>query len=51
MWIQTTVEITRERAEKMAMDKWSRENNIFTSSSNEEIEEYIEEQFYNYNIR
>ena len=55
MWIQTTHDITREEAERKWIHKKMIEakemaNYAVTLHSNRELEEEIEEEFYNYNI-
>ncbi len=51
MWIQSTVEITREDAINKALKIYAENNRFyFEALSNSYIENYIEEDFYNYKI-
>ena len=56
MGIQSTIELNREEAEKMAIAKMQQEKTdiyafVVKTMTNEQIEDFLEEDFYNYFIR
>lgn len=51
MWIQSTIDISREDAIEKALKIFAENNrNLIESFSDSTLETFIEEHFYNYNI-